>query len=149
MSKSSMIQKKVIYKKGQSNKYFKKLEREIKKEKLGRFYKKKKNKKNQKIKKEERRLKIVNKTYYNPQAETKTEPQLEKVEKIEKIYSKEKELLDFLNNEKYVSRSFNPREFSILLNLVDNMKLNLAPTKLKRSVADESVWRMNHGDSCW
>lgn len=124
-----MIQKKVIYKKGQSNKYFKKLEREIKKEKLGRFYKKKKNKKIQKNKKEDRRLKIVNKTYYQP--ETNTEPQLEKVEKVD---SKEKELLDFLHSEKYVSRSFNPREFSILLNLVDNM--NLAPKKNKKKNAN-------------
>ena len=138
MSKSNMIQKKVIYKKGQSNIYIKKLEREIKKEKLGRFHKKRKNKKNQKMKKEDRRLKIVNKTYYEPG--TKSKPKVEKVE--------EKEIQDFLNSEKYVSRSFNPREFSILLNMVDNMNLNLAPKKLKRSVADESTWRMTHGNSC-
>ena len=131
-----MIQKKVIYKKGQSNKYFKKLEREIKKEKLGRFYKKKKNKKIQKNKKEDRRLKIVNKTYYEPETEKK--PQLESIEK-EKDDSKEKELLDFLHSEKYVSRSFNPREFSILLNLVDNMNLNLAPKKNNKKKSKQII----------
>ena len=116
-----MIQKKVIYKKGQSNKYFKKLEREIKKEKLGRFHKKRKNKKNQKMKKEDRRLKTVNKTYYEPGTKSKPKP---------KVEEKEKEIQDFLNSEKYVSRSFNPREFSILLNMVDNMNLNLAPQRM-------------------